>query len=235
MDGFSYTDIFATKGIEYLVIIAFLVLLIPFWWMLNKQSKIGKKIQKVFKSLSSEILKVPQGLYLSENHTWMFMEKSGNAKVGLDDLLVHLTGAISFKRIRNSGETVSKGELLTEVYQNGKILKIYSPVSGIITEFNPDLNGNASEDPYGKGWFCKIKPAKWKEETINCYLGDEASEFSKKELDRFKEFLSRTMTDYAPETAMIIMQDGGEICDQPLSDLPADVWKRFQNEFLDLA
>ena len=31
MDGFSYTDIFDTKGIEYLIIIAFLLLIIPVW------------------------------------------------------------------------------------------------------------------------------------------------------------------------------------------------------------
>jgi len=30
MDGYSYIDIFETKGIEYLVIIAFLLLLIRF-------------------------------------------------------------------------------------------------------------------------------------------------------------------------------------------------------------
>ena len=40
MDGFSYYNIFDTKGIEYLVVIAFLLLLIPFWLALNKQVKI---------------------------------------------------------------------------------------------------------------------------------------------------------------------------------------------------
>ena len=39
MDGFSYSDIFATKGIEYLIIISFLALLVPFWIILNKQVK----------------------------------------------------------------------------------------------------------------------------------------------------------------------------------------------------
>ena len=234
MDGFSYNDIFETKGLEYLIIIVFLCFLIPFWMLLNKQSKMAKNLQKAWGSLSAHLLKVPQGLYFSGNHTWMFMEKSGKAKVGLDDLLVHLTGALSFKQVCNSGEIVRKGDLLTEVRQGGKMLKIFSPISGMITEINPDLNGFASYDPYGKGWFCRIKPSNWMEETRNCYFGEQASEFSRKEFDRFKDFLSRTMVNYSPEAAMIIMQDGGEICDQPLSDLPAEVWNRFQNEFLDL-
>ncbi len=39
MDGFTYINIFETKGIEYLAIIAFLVMLIPFWLLLNRKSK----------------------------------------------------------------------------------------------------------------------------------------------------------------------------------------------------
>ena len=46
MDGFSYNNIFETKGIEYLVVIAFFALLIPFWITLNKQAKITGQIQK---------------------------------------------------------------------------------------------------------------------------------------------------------------------------------------------
>ena len=50
MDGFSYHDIFATKGLEYLVIIAFLALLIPFWIVLNKQVKIKVYLEEIEKN-----------------------------------------------------------------------------------------------------------------------------------------------------------------------------------------
>jgi len=36
MEGFTYIDIFATEGIEYLVVIVFLLLIIPFWMFLNR-------------------------------------------------------------------------------------------------------------------------------------------------------------------------------------------------------
>ena len=36
MDGFSYTNIFDTKGIEYFIIIAFLILIIPVWIIYNR-------------------------------------------------------------------------------------------------------------------------------------------------------------------------------------------------------
>lgn len=46
MDGFSYHNIFETKGLEYLAIVVFFAILIPFWMILNKQVKISKEIQK---------------------------------------------------------------------------------------------------------------------------------------------------------------------------------------------
>jgi glycine cleavage system H protein len=39
MEGFSYVDIFATKGIEYLLVIGFLLLFIFFWRYLSRPQK----------------------------------------------------------------------------------------------------------------------------------------------------------------------------------------------------
>jgi len=237
MDGFSYHDIFATKGIEYLIIITFLVLLIPFWIVLNKQKEIGRKIQKALGFLSANILRIPQGLFYSQNHTWMYMEKSGAAKVGLDDLLLHITGEVRFNHFKNSGETISKGELLTEIDQNGKLLRIFSPVSGKITAINPTINENPgmlNEDPYGEGWICKIKPTNWIAEAKSCYFAEEATNWSAKELERFKDFLAILMKNYSPEPSMVILQDGGELCDHTLSAFSDEIWKDFETEFLTL-
>ena len=237
MDGFSYSDIFATKGIEYLIIITFLVLLIPFWLALNKQKQISSTIQKALGFLSTSILKIPQGLFYSRNHTWMHMEKSGTAKIGLDDLLLHITGEVKFKMHKNPGDEIIKGDLLTEIDQNGKLLRILSPVSGKITNINSTINENhgmLNEDPYGKGWIYKIKPSNWVAETKSCYFAEEATNWSAKELERFKDFLAVSMKNYAPEPSMVILQDGGELCDHSLSALPNEIWRDFEDEFLNL-
>ncbi|MEI7500313.1 MAG: glycine cleavage system protein H [Bacteroidota bacterium] len=237
MDGFSYSDIFATKGLEYLIIIAFLALLIPFWIVLNKQVKITRQIQKAIGILSANILRIPQGLFYSRNHTWMHMEKSGAAKVGLDDLLLHITGEVKFNKLKNPGEMVNKGDILTEIDHNGKLLQIFSPVSGKILDTNTILNENPglmNEDPYGKGWIYKIKPSNWISEAKSCYFAEEATHWSEKELVRFKDFLAVTMKNYSPEASMVILQDGGELCDHSLSTLPNEIWMDFQKEFLNL-
>lgn len=36
---FTYRDIFATKGVEYLIIIAFLVLIVVFWRFVNMDTR----------------------------------------------------------------------------------------------------------------------------------------------------------------------------------------------------
>jgi glycine cleavage system H protein len=235
MDGFSYSNIFETKGIEYLAIIAFFAILIPFWLVLNKQVKITKRLQKVLGFLSAQSLRIPQGLLFSKNHTWAHLEKSGAAKVGLDDLLLRITGEVKFSRLRNPGELIKKGDLLAEIDQKDKLLRIFSPISGQILNTNFILNENPEilmEDPFGQGWIYKMKPSNWKAETSTYLLAEEATNWSINELERFKDFLAESVKKYSPEPSMVVLQDGGELRDNPLSEQTKEIWDDFQKEFL---
>jgi glycine cleavage system H protein len=235
MDQFTYHNIFATKGIEYLAIISFFAILIPFWLILNKKVSIKKKFQNALDVLTSNILKVPQGLFYSKNHTWTHLEKTGTAKVGIDDLLLHITGEVTFKSLKSPGEFIYKGELLTQIDQKGKILNIFSPISGKVLNTNEGLNENPGmliQDPYGIGWIYKIKPSNWVSETKSYYLAEEATEWSAFEIERFKDFLSNTASKYSPEQSMVMMQDGGELRNNILSAMPKEIWNDFQESFL---
>ncbi len=235
MEGFTYNNIFEMKGIEYLAIIAFFAILIPFWLLLNKQVKNKKQLQKSLGNLSPNSLQIPQGLFFSRFHTWTHLERSGVAKVGLDDLLVHITGEVKLSRIIDSGERIKKGDFLAEIVQNDKRLKIYSPISGEIIEANSELIKNPellNEDPYQKGWMYKIKPISWVTDTQSHFLAEDASLWASQELVRFKDFLARSIGKYSPDPTAVILQDGGELRDQPLSELPDEVWQDFQQDFL---
>lgn len=235
MDGFTYNNIFDTKGIEYLVIIAFLLLLIPFWLALNRKVTIKEQIRKALGVLSASILNVPQGIFYSKNHTWAYLEKSGTAKVGLDDLLLHITGEVKIRQLKNPGDSIKKGEILAEIDQNGRSLSIFSPISGKVVSSNSILDVNPdllNEDPYGKGWLFDIKPTNWISEIPAFYMAEEATEWFRKELERYKDFLSINISKYSPETSFATLQDGGELVDNSLSELPNEMWQDFQKEFL---
>ena len=235
MEGFTYSNIFETKGIEYLVIIGFFAILVPFWFILTRQTKITRKIHETLGILTAGIVRIPQGLFFSQFHCWTFLEKSGIAKVGLDDLLLHLTGEAQFMKNVNSGDKIRKGDLLGTISQQGKVLKILSPVSGEVTSYNPILIKDSNlmnEDPYGKGWLFKIRPSCWISETSSYHLAEEATKWSANELNRFRDFLANSLPVYSPEYSGVVLQDGGELRDHTLSDLPEEIWKAFQADFL---
>jgi len=235
MDGFTYHNIFETKGIEYLAIIAFFAMLIPFWLILNKQVKLTRQIHNALDILTAKVLRIPQGLFYSKNHTWTFLERSGIAKVGMDDLLVHLTGEIKFVNLKSAGEKISKGEPFAEIENQGKQLKLYSPISGEIIGFNSEIGrieGLMNDDPYGKGWMLKVKPTNWISDTNSYYLAEAATKWSEGELVRVKDFLASSMAKYSPEPSLAVLQDGGELRDHTLSELPIEVWNDFQENFL---
>jgi glycine cleavage system H protein len=234
MEGFSYNNIFDTKGIEYIVIITFLLSIIPFWILINKPGMVSR-IKKSLGIFSAAALRIPAGLFFSRNHTWAHLEKSGTARVGLDDFLLHVTGNVSLGNLRKPGETIRKGDLLASIDHNGKILQVFSPVTGTITGTNTWLYNepdNLMEDPYGKGWIYKIKPTQWVEETSNYYLADDAVTWVKKEVDRVKEFVAASSGKYSGDGQYAVLQDGGELIGNPLAELPDEVWHDFQKSFL---
>jgi len=235
MDGFHYVNLFDTKGIEYIIIIAFLLLIIPFWKILNRPLKAAGRRSDAVQPLSASIAGVPQGLFFSDSHTWTYLQRTGEARVGVDSLLVSLTGHVELKILREPGSRVNKGEEISEVIRDGKRLTILSPVSGTVTGLNTELHDDPSllqEDPYGKGWLLSVKPANWMDEVTGLHLAADASAWLRKEVERIRDFLALSAGRHSLQTDAIYLQDGGEPAGQALASMPEEVWNDFQKEFL---
>ncbi len=236
MEAFTYVNIFDTKGIEYLVIIAFFLILIPTWIMLNKPVGTKTQLLRSVNGLSAALLRIPRGLFYNRNHTWTYLEKSGTARVGVDDLLLHVTGGVRVDFLKAEGEKVSKGDLIATVTSGDRKLKIASPISGVIRKFNFDVKkreGLINSDPYGRGWICKMKPENWKTEISDCKMDEEAVAWSREELMRCKDFMVRAVQLINQNPSHVVLQEGGELTDFLLAEMPGEVWNNFQKEFLD--
>lgn len=235
MDGFSYTNIFDTKGIEYLIVITFLLVLTPFWLLISRKQKQPVAATSLKHVITSGSLNIPQGLFFSKFHSWAYLEKNGTAKVGLDDLLLQLTGEVSVNQLHEPGSKISKGELLTVINQGNKQLKICSPISGRIVSTNTKLKNTPAllrSDPYQGGWIYAIQPSSWKADTSSCFLSEDATQWAIRELEHFKEFLATSVNRYLPDPLQVVLQDGGELVEHPLAELPDEVWTEFQDTFL---
>jgi glycine cleavage system H protein len=233
MEQFVYSDIFATKGMEYIVVIVFLLLIIPFWRLLNKPVKYGDSLGSTLTALNHQTLKIPQGLFFNRNHTWTHLEKSGVACVGMDDLLLHLTGGVEVNYLRKQHEKVRRGEAIAMISQHGKELIISSPITGEVDKVHTGLSRDSealSQDPYGS-WLYRIKPDRWQEETRDALMAEHASLWAGTELQRFRDFLAEASSEYGGD---LVLQDGGELNDHPLKELDQKVWNGFQKKFLEL-
>jgi glycine cleavage system H protein len=235
MEGFTYVNLFDTKGIEYLIVIAFLLLIIPFWKVLNRPVKVAGRVHQAAAVLSPGMLSVPGGLFYSKNHTWAHLERSGSAVVGIDDFISNITGSVKAVIRKEPGEQVKKGELIAELVQDGKSLGVFSPVSGKVNRLNHALDeepGLLGSDPCGNGWLCSIEPSDWKGETSPYLFARQATEWLGEEVARLRDFLALRADRYMPAPSMVALQDGGELTGNLLSEMPADLWKEFENEFL---
>ncbi len=72
-------------------------------------------------------------------------------------------GDIVYVEEIKKGTVVSQGDIITTVESVKAVAEVYSPISGEVIEINHTIIDNPSQingDPYGTGWFAKIKMSK---------------------------------------------------------------------------
>jgi glycine cleavage system H lipoate-binding protein/ABC-type phosphate transport system substrate-binding protein len=203
----------------------------------RRQKTVGHIAPANFKSrLDESELLAPEGLFFDTTHTWAYMEQNGIVKVGIDDFLQHITGKLTRIKVKSNGEKIKKGDHVLSIVRNGKQLNLYSPVSGVIKEYNKSLDTDSSvinSSPYNEGWIYKIAPTNWLKEIQLLFMADKYKEWLKNEFARIKEFLAIALSADKEKYAQVILQDGGELADSVLADLGPEIWEDFQTKFID--
>ncbi len=94
-----------------------------------------------------------------KTHEWAKLE-GDVAVVGISDYAQHALSDVVYVELPEVGREVQKGEAVAVVESVKAAEDVYAPMSGEIVEVNEELPDNpewVNEDPYGKGWFFKIK------------------------------------------------------------------------------
>ena len=103
---------------------------------------------------------VPSDLKYAKSHEWVRVN-GDTATVGISDHAQHELTDVVFVELPAPNRQVKAGEACAVVESVKTASDIYSPVSGQILEVNKAVVDNpalVNTDPYGGGWFYKIKP-----------------------------------------------------------------------------
>lgn len=126
---------------------------------------------------------LPDDLWYHKEHFWVRME-GDVATVGVTDFFQKLAGEISYLELPSEGDEYSQDDVIGTVETGKWVGKIYSPLSGEITEVNSQVIDNpslANLDPYGEGWLFKLKVSD-PSELDNLFKGDAALKWMEEEI-----------------------------------------------------
>ena len=102
---------------------------------------------------------VPEDLKYTKSHEWVRISED-TATVGVTDHAQAELTDVVFVELPESGRQVRAGEAVAVVESVKTASDIYSPISGEIVAVNQSVVENpalVNSDPYGNGWFYKLK------------------------------------------------------------------------------
>lgn len=101
----------------------------------------------------------PDNLRYTKEHEWVRIE-GDEAVVGITSFAQGELGDIVYVEIETVGQELESGAVFGTVEAVKTVSDLFLPVSGSITEVNPQLNSNpelVNSDPYGEGWMVRMK------------------------------------------------------------------------------
>ncbi|HEX2523197.1 MAG TPA: glycine cleavage system protein GcvH [Terriglobia bacterium] len=123
-------------------------------------------------------MKFPADCGYTKEHEWVRVQ-DGVAIVGITEYAQKELGDVVFVELPKVGDTFDTNETFANVESVKAVSEVFSPVAGEILEVNQELVDSpqlVNDDPYGDGWFIKLKVAD-AEELKDLLNSDEYAEF----------------------------------------------------------
>jgi glycine cleavage system H protein len=202
MEGTRFIDIYATKGIEYLIVISFLAAFVLFcrYMYRPREGRAGARIAPE----NVTRFRIPEGLFYHQGHGWLRPEPDSIGVVGLDDFARKLVGKVDAVELPAVGTRLAQGDKGWNLVVDSERIPMLSPVDGEVVEVNREVQrspGILGADPYGKGWLFKVRSPRIAADIRNLLSGKLARAWMENALDRLHPLHG--------ENIGPVLQDGG--------------------------
>lgn len=210
METYGYVDIYATKGIEYLIVIAFLASFVYF----SRAFSLRTVAAGVARTIADivEWFRLPADLHYHQGHSWMKNEADDLVSVGLDDFAQKLVGKVDHIDLPPVGAKLAQGEKAWSLKVDSRPFAMLSPVDGEVVAVNveamraPEI---VNQDPYGKGWLLKVRPGKLAADKRNLLSGTLARRWMEDTVDALRRESGGVLGPVAQDGGQLVYQDGG--------------------------
>ncbi|MEH2380851.1 MAG: glycine cleavage system protein GcvH [Nostoc sp.] len=101
----------------------------------------------------------PQDFRYLDSHEYVRLDGE-IATIGITEFAVHELGDIVFLELPEIGDALTRGENFGTIESVKAVEDLNSPITGTVIERNEALINSpeqVSEDPYGEGWFLKVR------------------------------------------------------------------------------
>jgi len=145
---------------------------------------------------SPKVVNVPGGIYVSSEHTWVSIEVTGEARLGLDDFFQKTVGEVEAIELPEPGRSIRRGEPLFTLRRGGERLSFTAPLTGKVTQVNFELDYHLDllrMRPFEQGWICAIDPSELTADLKRLTIGADAVAWYQAELRRYTDELGRVL------------------------------------------
>jgi glycine cleavage system H lipoate-binding protein len=162
-------DLFATKGIEYLLVIGYLVALVIVWRFFGKSASVTVRERRV-----GGWFVLPDEYCFHQGHSWAIPEDENVVKVGMDDFAHRLLGRPDAIELPGLGTRLLQGGRGWAIRMGSTAVEMLSPVEGEVVGVNYEVVDSPEilcSDPYDQGWLLRVRVRDRKRNEKNLLCG----------------------------------------------------------------
>jgi glycine cleavage system H protein len=218
-----------------LLVVATIVLFIGLDWVVRRvRARSTSSVPVPASPVTAPALpvRIPDGIFFARTHTWINLFPSGKVRLGVDDFVTRLLASPSVMYLKKQGEHVQRGEAILRLQEGDRTLTVRAPLSGIILSANQALLEHPEkmkELLFSEGWAYTIQPDKTSQ-LRGLLLGEETHQWVRTEFARLRDLLAGV--NGAQGLSPALLQDGGVPVAGLIDAAPAEMWKKFEHEFL---